>query len=100
MFGSTTMTATRREIVGGPARSGHGAAHGAADVLCLAAAPAFAIMALLTRIHGGGPDLLCSATQDPSPLNGMVLMYSLMSAIHSAPWLKLISGRRSGAHRS
>jgi hypothetical protein len=28
----------------------------------------------------------------------MVPMYVLMSAFHFAPWLKLISRRRSGAH--
>jgi hypothetical protein len=27
----------------------------------------------------------------------MVPMYLLMSAFHSAPWLKLVSSRRSGA---
>jgi hypothetical protein len=81
--------------------SGNVAAFGAADWLSLAAAPTFAIMALLTRVLGGGPlDMLCSAAQDASPLTGMVPMYLLMSAFHSAPWLKLISGRRSGAHRS
>jgi hypothetical protein len=37
---------------------------------------------------------------DASPLSGMVPMYVLMSAFHLAPWLKLISSRRSGAHRS
>jgi hypothetical protein len=74
---------------------------GAADWLCLAAAPTFAIMALLTGLFGGGQmDLLCSATHDASPLTGMVPMYLLMSAFHSAPWLKLVSGRRNGAHRS
>jgi hypothetical protein len=36
--------------------------------------------------------MLCAA----SPLNGMVPMYLLMSAFHSAPWLKLISRQRSG----
>jgi hypothetical protein len=81
--------------------SGNAAALGAADWLCLAAAPTFAIMALLTGVLGGGPpDLLCSAAQDASPLSGMAPMYLLMSAFHSAPWLKLISGRRSGARRS
>jgi hypothetical protein len=30
----------------------------------------------------------------------MVPMYLLMSVFHSAPWLKLILGRRSGARRS
>ena len=77
---------------------GNAAALGAADWLCLAAAPTFAIMALLTGAPGGGPpDMLCSAAQDASPLSGMVPMYVLMSAFHSAPWLKLISARRSGA---
>ena len=70
---------------------------GAADRLCLAAAPTFAIMALLTGISGGGPrDTLCSATQDASPLSGMVPMYLLMALFHSVPWLKLASRRSRG----
>ena len=74
------------------------AAHGAANWLCLGAAPTFAVMALLTGVLGGGRmDLLCSAAQDASPPSGMVPMYVLMSAFHLAPWLKLISNRRSGA---
>jgi hypothetical protein len=73
---------------------GHAPALGAAGWLSLAAAPTFAIMALLTGVGGGPPDMLCSAAPDASPLSGMVLMYLLMSAFHSAPWLKLISGRR------
>jgi hypothetical protein len=74
---------------------------GAAGWLSLAAAPTFVTMALLTGFLGGGsPDMLCSATQDASPLSGMVPMYLLMSAFHAAPWLKLISSRRSGARRS
>jgi hypothetical protein len=78
--------------------SGGAAALGAADWLCLAAAPTFAVMALLTGVLGGGPpDMVCSAAQDASPLSGMAPMYVLMSAFHSAPWLKLISRRRSGA---
>ena len=70
------------------------AALGAADLLCLAAAPTFAIMALLTVLGGSPPDMICSAAQDASPLSGMVSMYLLMSGFHSAPWLKLISSRR------
>ena len=66
--------------------------------LSLGAAPTFAVMALLAGIHGGGmPDMLCLATQDTSPLNGMVPMYLLMSAFHLAPWLRLFPPRRSGA---
>jgi hypothetical protein len=75
------------------------AALGAADWVCLAAAPTFAIMALITGIRGGGShDLLCAAVQDTSLLSGMVWMYLLMSAFHLAPWLRLISSWRSGAH--
>ena len=58
--------------------------------LSLAAAPTFAIMALLTGIHVGGmPDMLCSVAGNGFPLSGMVPMYLLMSAFHSRPWLKL-----------
>jgi hypothetical protein len=69
------------------------AAFGAAEWLALAASPTFAIMALLTAVDGSA-DMICLAAQDASTLGGMVPMYVLMSAIHSAPWLKLISGRR------
>ena len=74
---------------------GDAAALGMADYLCLAAAPSFAVMALLTAVLGGPPDMLCSVAQDASPLSGMVPLYLLMSAFHSAPWLKLIAGRRT-----
>jgi len=69
------------------------AARSAAGWLSLAAAPTFAVMALLTGLSGGPLDALCSA--DASPLNGMALMYLLMSAFHLAPWLKLIARRRA-----
>ena len=71
---------------------------GAADLLCLAAAPTFAIMALLTGVLGGGQmATMCGAPQAGSLLGGMVPMYALMSVVHSAPWLKLIA-RRGRAH--
>ena len=67
-------------------------------LLSLAAAPTFAIMALLTGIQDGGmPGMLCSAAHDASPLTGMVPMYLLMGAFHLAPWLRLITNWRSGA---
>jgi hypothetical protein len=76
------------------------AAAGAADWLCLAAAPTFAVMALLTAVLGSAADGLCSAAHDASSLSGMVPMYLLMSAFHSAPWLKLISGgQKRRGHR-
>jgi hypothetical protein len=74
---------------------------GAADWLYLAAAPTFAIIALLTGVRGeGAMDMLCAAGQHASPLSGMVPMYLLMSVFHSAPWLKLISRRRGGIRQS
>jgi hypothetical protein len=70
------------------------------NLLALAAAPTFALMALLTAIQdGGAPSMLCSAAHDASPLTGMVPMYVLMSAFHAAPWLKLIANRRRGARQ-
>ena len=69
------------------------AALGAADWLSLAAAPTFAIMALLTGLVGGQPDVLCAALHGTSPLSGMVPMYLLMSAFHLAPWLRLMLGK-------
>jgi hypothetical protein len=92
------MIAIRREDACGHAGNVDAPGRGAVHWLGLAAAPTFAIMALLTGVLGGGPpDVLCSAAHDASPLSGMVPMYLLMTAFHSAPWLKLISGRRSGA---
>jgi hypothetical protein len=49
-------------------------------------------MALLAAVSAGEPaDMLCAATREASLLSGMVPMYALMSAFHTAPWLKLIS---------
>lgn len=67
------------------------AALGLADWLGFAAAPTFAVMALLTAVMGGPPDPLCSPAQDALPLSGMVPMYLLMSAFHSGPWLRLVA---------
>jgi hypothetical protein len=69
--------------------------------LSLAAAPTFAIMALLSvTTSGGALEELCSSA-GASWLGGMIPMYLLMSAFHSAPWLKLIAkawrnGQRAG----
>ena len=70
-------------------------AFGVSDWLCFAAAPTFAVMALLTGVLGGGQMAMCSTAADASPLSGMAVMYVLMSAFHSTPWLKLIFRRRS-----
>jgi hypothetical protein len=60
----------------------------AADNLALAAAPAFAVMALLTAVVGPS-DMLCPAGSGASPLTGMAPMYLLMSVFHAAPWLRM-----------
>ncbi len=72
---------------------GSDVARRAAGFLHLAAAPTFAVMALVTGVLGGGADVMCSAAA-ASPFGGMVPMYLLMSAFHAAPWLKLIAVRR------
>jgi hypothetical protein len=80
---------------GGSGRDdGAAVARAAADWLSLAAAPTFAVMAVMTAT-GGQPQWLCAAAHLGSPLSGMVPMYLLMSAFHTSPWLRLISGRRS-----
>ncbi len=72
---------------------------GAAGWLGLAAAPTFAVMALLSWAPGGGADMMCPAAHGGSPLSGMAPMYVLMGAFHAAPWLKLASRRMGGASR-
>jgi len=67
---------------------------GAADWLSLAAAPTFAIMALLTVLLGSDPSGMLCLPAHAAPLTGMATMYVLMSAFHTAPWLRLIARRR------
>jgi hypothetical protein len=88
--------ACHRGYAGSAFRSqgGRGADLRAADWLYLAAAPTFAIMALLTSMLSSDPlDIFCSAAGHMSSLGGMIPMYLLMSAFHLPPWLKLIFGR-------
>ena len=63
---------------------------GLADWLCLAAAPTFAGMALLTAAYDNG-DMMCMS--GASMLGGMVPMYLLMAAFHLTPWLRLVARR-------
>jgi len=69
-------------------------ARGAADGVCLAAAPTFAIMALLSCLPSGSPyEPVCSAMRHAAPMTGMAWMYLLMSAFHLPPWFRRITRR-------
>ena len=57
-------------------------------LLCLAAAPTFAAMALVNAAYDGR-DMTCMA--GASALSGMAPMYLLMAAFHLAPWLRLMA---------
>jgi hypothetical protein len=61
----------------------------AAGVLALAAAPTFAAMALWTGL-ADPPGMIC--TSNPGGIDGMAIMYALMSVFHLSPWLRLASG--------
>jgi hypothetical protein len=77
----------------GASRNGVVAARHLARWLGLAATPTFAIMAVLTAMLDGPADTLCGSGHG-AMLEGMVPMYLLMSAFHSAAWLRLIAERR------
>jgi hypothetical protein len=90
------MAAIEDERTAARIGSGDKPALGAAGWLGLAAAPAFAIMALLAGVFGGASSHM--GMHHASPLDGMALMYALMCVFHLPPWLRLLAGtrRRSG----
>jgi hypothetical protein len=52
-------------------------------------------MGLLTALpHAGPMSMTCPAALE-SPLNGMSVMYLLMSAFHLPPWVTLFSRHRA-----
>jgi hypothetical protein len=75
----------------GGGSDGAGVARIVGDWLGLMAAPAFAMMALITVCLGGGMEPLCSA--EGSLMSGMAPMYLMMSALHVGPWLRLTTSR-------
>jgi hypothetical protein len=75
-----------------PAGGGRPASAGAIDVLALAAAPTFALMAIAT---GRSPAMaFCGPGAGLLPIDGMTGMYLLMSLFHLPPWLRI--ARRTG----
>ena len=67
--------------------------------LGLAAAPTFAVMAVVTGLqeaHAGA--MVCGPTPTSAPLGGMVVMYLLMSGFHLGPWLGRAFDRRASPH--
>lgn len=71
---------------------------GAAGWLTLAAAPTFAVMALVTASEAR-PPALCAPVGGLLPIDGMTAMYLLMSVFHLPPWLKLAAHRPAALTR-
>ncbi|WP_315733769.1 MULTISPECIES: hypothetical protein [unclassified Bradyrhizobium] len=62
-----------------------------ANGLRFAAAPTFALMAVLNAMaRDGRSDVICTAMPAGAPLGDMTVMYLLMSAFHLVPWLKRV----------
>ena len=74
----------------GCATRGNAAGAPAASLLPLAAAPTFLVMALWSGIAGGPAEMMCSSGGSALSLNGMAVMYALMSVFHVSPWLTLL----------
>jgi hypothetical protein len=60
--------------------------------LTLAAAPVFALMALIAATDPP-PLALCASGAGLLPIDGMIVMYLLMSLFHLPPWLRLVRRR-------
>lgn len=75
-----------------------GASLPAAEALCLAATPTFAMMAVMSVVRdGAGSDPLCTAAFGGAPIGSMAAMYLLMSLFHAPAWLRWVAARRKGA---
>jgi hypothetical protein len=75
------------------ANASAGQARGTTGLLALAASPTFAFMAWIAA-NDAPPMVFCSSGSSFLPLDGMTVMYLLMSLFHLSPWLKLASGHQ------
>jgi hypothetical protein len=65
----------------------------AARLLSLAAAPTFVLMAIWSAVADGPAEMMCGSAL---PLNGMAMMYALMTVFHVSPWIARLSNWRNG----
>lgn len=63
----------------------------AARWLSLAAAPTFALMALVTGVQEANAAPLVCGPAPATPISGMMVMYLLMAGFHLGPWLRRLS---------
>jgi hypothetical protein len=91
MSGSRASAVSRHPAGSHPARGK--ALRRLADGLCLAAAPAFVLMALVSLPSRGMSAMACAAMPDTAPFGGMATMYFLMGVFNLTPWLRLASAR-------
>jgi hypothetical protein len=64
-----------------------GAASALAELLCLAATPTFAVMAVLSALRRGAAEGVCVRATGGA-VSGMAFMYTIMSVFHSSAWLR------------
>ena len=63
----------------------------AASWLTFAAAPAFAVMSVLSVMPAEAAPTTCLGGSESSFLGGMAWMYLMMSVVHLPPWLRLLA---------
>jgi len=65
------------------------------DLLALAAARVFALMAAITQLDPPAAERICSGALPAVGMSGMAVMYALMALFHLPPWFRLYSRTRA-----